>query len=191
MPHWPLKLCRGEATDAATVIELIEGAAAWLRTRGTDQWERPWPTKADRDGRIVAALEQRKTWIGWDGSYAAATITTDPDSDRYWSHEQRGEPAVYIHRLVVSRPYSGVELGAELLDWAGAVARRTHGAQWIRVSAWTTNLLLHSYYQRIGFEPCGRHPDDGYPSAARFQKRIASIRPRRSGLFLVDSPCSG
>jgi hypothetical protein len=77
----------------------------------------------------------------------------------------------------------GVGLGAALLDWAGWTARRDHGARWIRVSAWTTNLGLHDYYRRQGFSACGFHPDDGYPSAARFQKPTALIRASGSGLF--------
>lgn len=183
MPYWPIMLRRATADDLEVAIRLIEEAADWLRGIGTDQWSRPWPNRADRDSRILASLRQGKTWIGWDHDVPAATITADPQADPYWPDDLRRDPAVYVHRLVVGGPYKGVGLGAELLDWAGRTARRDHNAQWVRVNAWTTNLRLHAYYRRQGFVPCGLHPDDGYPSAARFQKPTKLIGPAGSGLL--------
>lgn len=166
----------------AAIIQLIEAAAVWLESKGTDQWARPWPSRADRDSRILAHLHQGKTWLCRDGEIIAATITADPDEDPYWS-QYRPELAVYVHRLVINRAYAGRALGAELLDWAGRTARRRHGARWVRVSAWTTNLGLHEYYRRQGFVLAGYHPDDGYPSAARFQKSTALIQEPGRLLF--------
>jgi GNAT superfamily N-acetyltransferase len=186
MPEWPLRLRRAGAVDMPVIIGLIEAAAKWLSQKGTDQWAKPWPSEAARNDRILAGLRQRKTWIAWDGPLAAATITADPDPDPYWDGAQSGQPAVYIHRLVVGRPYAGVGLGAELLDWAGLAAAGRNGVALVRVSAWTTNAGLHAYYQRQGFTSCGRHPDDGYPSGVRFEKRIADISRTGFGLFLLD-----
>jgi GNAT superfamily N-acetyltransferase len=157
------------------VIGLIDEAADWLRSIGTDQWAKPWPNRADRDSRVRASLAQGKTWIGWDNGVPAAAITADPADDPYWPDDLRRDPAIYVHRLVVRRPYGGVGLGSALMDWAGRSAKRDHGARWVRVSAWTTNLRLHAYYRRQGFSPCGFHADDGYPSGARFQKSTALI----------------
>ena len=184
MPDWPIDLHRATAADMAVIIRLIEDAAEWLRHKGTDQWARPWPNRAGRDGRILESLSQGKTWIGWDNGTPAATITPDPDDDLYWPDYLRREPAVYVHRLVVGRAYRGAGLGAALLDWAGRTARRDHDARWIRVSAWTTNAGLHAYYRRQGFQACGFHPDDGYPSAARFQKPTANLPASVPGLFM-------
>lgn len=184
MPDWPIALRRAAVDDLAIIIRLIEEAAEWLRRdKGTDQWARPWPNRAGRDSRVLASLSQAKTWIGWDDAVPAATITADPDEDPYWPDDLGREPVVYVHRLVVRRPYSGFGLGAALLDWAGGTARRDYGAEWIRVSAWTTNTGLHDYYRRQGFEPCGFHPDDGYPSRARFQKPTALLPVSGLGLF--------
>lgn len=166
----------------AAIIQLIDEATVWLATKGTDQWARPWPSRADRDSRILAHLRQGKTWLCRDGEIVAATITADPDEDPYWA-QARPELAVYVHRLVINRAYAGSGLGAELLDWAGRRARLRHGALWVRISAWTTNLGLHEYYRQQGFVLCGYHPDDGYPSAARFQKSTALITDQGQPLF--------
>jgi GNAT superfamily N-acetyltransferase len=184
MPHWPLVLRRASVNDMGVVIRLIEEAAGWLRTKGTDQWSKPWPNLAGRDSRILASLSEGKTFIGWQGRTPAATITADPDHDPYWPDDMRRDPAVYVHRLIVSRPFKGAGLGAALLDWAGRNARSDYGAMWIRVSAWTTNSALHAYYRRQGFVLVGLNPDDGYPSAARFQRPTALFHsPGHPGLF--------
>jgi len=175
MPIWPLALRRAEPADIAEIIRLIDEAAEWLASRNTDQWARPWPSRLGRNSRISASLQAGKTWICWDGSTAAATLTADPDPDPYWSHDGPERSAVYVHRLVVARAYAGLGLGAELLNWAGRTGRLAHGADVLRISAWTTNLGLHDYYRRQGFSPRGLHPDDGYPSRAWFEKPTSVI----------------
>jgi GNAT superfamily N-acetyltransferase len=188
MADWPIALRRATVDDMGVVVGLIEEAAKWLRGKGTDQWARPWPNRAGRDSRILAALSQGKTWVGWDNEIPAATITTDLDADPYWPDDLHCDPAVYVYRLVVGPLHRGEGLGGELLNWAGGTARRDHGAEWVRVSAWTTNTRLHDYYRRQGFEPCGFHPDDGYPSRARFQKPTAPLPASGFALFRESRP---
>ena len=87
-------------------------------------------------------------------------------------------------RLIVSRAFAGRALGAALLDWAGLRARRHYASRWVRVDVWTTNVALHAYYRRQGFQFCEfGEAYTRYPSAALFQKATELIRPPRS-------PCS-
>jgi GNAT superfamily N-acetyltransferase len=189
--RWPLILRSASERDLGVIVCLIEDAAGWLRrTKNTDQWTRPWPNRTDRDSRILKDLSRGLTWIGWDGATPAATITTDPDRNPRWPEIWRNDPAVYVHRLVVGRPYAGVGLGAELLDWADRTGRRDHGAIWIRVNLWTTNQPLHGYYLRQGFEFCGLCADDGYPSAAMFQRPADRMGATSCGLF-TEAPGGG
>jgi GNAT superfamily N-acetyltransferase len=183
-------LRRATGDDVEALIGLIEGAAGWLRTQGTDQWARPWPDRAGRDARVVAHVRCGRTWICWDRGTPAATITADPDPDPYWPQPQRGEPAVYVHRMVVSRAYSGLDLGAELLNWAGRAAWRDHGAFWLRASVWTTNHRLHAYYAGQGFTRCRRGVDDpGYPAGALFQRPAQHSPVAGRGLFTEPPAC--
>jgi GNAT superfamily N-acetyltransferase len=163
MTRWPLALRRASEHDLGVIVRLIEDAAAWLGTKNTDQWARPWPSRTGRDGRILADLRRGRTWIGWDGAAPAATVT-----------------------VVVDRSYARVGLGAELLNWAGRTGRRDHGAIWIRVNAWTTNRQLHAYYRRQGFSLCGLSVDDSYPSAALFHKPTRHIKATSRGLFIEE-----
>jgi GNAT superfamily N-acetyltransferase len=180
MPDWPLSVQRAQLADKARVIGLIDEAAAWLRKLetdqwSTDQWARPWPSRRQRNRRVKRAIRDGLTWICWDRGTPAATLTADTRHDPYWDQDEQSTPAVYVHRLVVARDYAGLGLGASLLSWAGRTGRLAHGAQCIRISAWTTNDRLHQYYNSQGFVRCGSHADPAYPSGARFEKLTSQI----------------
>ncbi|MFI0357721.1 GNAT family N-acetyltransferase [Actinomadura sp. 9N407] len=176
-------------SDLPSVLALIEDAAAWLRTTGTDQWNRPWPNREERDRRVYESLALGETWLLWDGPAPIATITaTRTPDDALWTIGECAEPAIYLHRLVVGRTHAGNGLGAHLLDWAGTRARRT-GAHWIRIDVWADNYALHRYYFRQGFRwlrQSTRIP--GYPAGALFQKNVHADRPGRPLPFEVDAP---
>jgi ribosomal protein S18 acetylase RimI-like enzyme len=179
-------LHRATLRDHNVIIDLIEAAAEWLRTKNTDQWAQPWPSEEDRDYRIRQDLIAGKTWIAWEGGTPAATITADSAENPIWPAEARRDPAVYVCRLVVNRAFSGRGLGAALLDWAGFRGRKRYRARWIRVDVWTTNAALHAYYQRLGFGFCGFSEALAYyPSAALFQKETSRIRPPGQALFRI------
>jgi GNAT superfamily N-acetyltransferase len=178
-----LRIVRAEPTPAnlRAILDLIEGAADWLRYKDTNQWAAPWPDERQRDLRVLKGLQVRKTWIVWDGDRPAATVTTATRANpAVWAKPycqcNLSESAVYAHRLIAARDYSGFGLGTQLIDWAGLRARGEYGAKWIRIDVWTTNKALHDYYQSQGFGPCGRCPDQSYPSGALFQKRVTGIQ---------------
>jgi GNAT superfamily N-acetyltransferase len=177
MLAWPLNVSKARNCDMQIIVRLIQEASDWLRTKDTDQWARPWPDRNGLHDRIQSAIHRETTWICWDGATPAATITADLEKDPHWSETNHTDPAIYIHRLVVSRMYAGEGLGAALLDWAGFNAKREHGARWIRVSAWTSNFKLHAYYRGQGFSLIGFNPDSSYPSGARFEKSTAYVSP--------------
>ncbi|MGH3256435.1 MAG: GNAT family N-acetyltransferase [Streptosporangiaceae bacterium] len=159
---------------------LIEEARGWLEWKDTDQWQKPWPDTSARDARVLRGLEGEKTWIVWDGDIPAATVTITPRKNAaVWSAPactcNLAERAVFVHRLITARKYSGSGLGAELIDWAGLRGQRLYGAKWIRIDVWSANEGLHDYYLKRGFEACGFCSDPSYPSGALFQKPVSAI----------------
>ena len=168
--------------DLDHVHGLVREAAEWLRTsKNTDQWAKPWPDPAGRIERILNDLLKGKTWIVWDGTTAAGTITVDTEEpldlneQPVWPDHKRHEPALYVRRVIVSRRYAGIGLGAALLDWAADVAKRNHQAALIRIDVWTTNEELHAYYERQRFtRRNGRDPQElaNYPSQALFEREV-------------------
>jgi len=168
------------ADDMSTIIGLINEARRWLPAKNTDQWATPWPTLAARDARVLRDLKAARTVLVEDDQLAtAATVTCNPTGNRrLWPLDEQAESAVYIARLIVSRSHAGERIGEALVDWAGACARRSWGAQWIRIDVWTTNAALHGYYEKRGFQYYDtRKFSNGeyYPSAALFQKPTAEI----------------
>jgi hypothetical protein len=180
--RYPFQLHRAAPGDLDEIYELLDEASSWLRGKNTNQWERPWPSRRARDRRILAGLQSGETWIVRDGADPVATITVATRPNReVWSDLSPdcdlSERAVYAHRLVTARRYAGLELGAELIDWAGLYGQRLNGARWIRVDVWRSNLALHTYYLKRGFLPCGTCADPYYPSGALFQKPVSAISP--------------
>ena len=183
-----MRIARATMDCLDTVLGLIQDASNWLWTKGTDQWAMPWLDKETRDDRVFRGIRAGTTWIVWQGDIPAATITiTSRPNAAVWSPPACGcdlsERAVYAHRLITARRYSGQGLGAGLIDWVGLQGRRQYGAKWIRIDVWTSNVALHEYYLRTGFERCGQCADPDYPSGALFQKSISKIRPAASPVF--------
>jgi GNAT superfamily N-acetyltransferase len=175
---------------------LVRDAAEWLRTsKATDQWATPWPDRAGQHERILNDLLKGKTWLVWDGTTAAATITIDteeplgPNEQPVWPPNRRGESALYLRRLVVNRKYAGRRLGAGLLDWAADMARRDGGATLIRIDVWTTNVDLHAYYEGQHFiRQEGRDPGElvNYPSQALFERAVDRPGSDYTKLFVAE-----
>jgi GNAT superfamily N-acetyltransferase len=173
--------------DAETIIELIDGAAEWLRLQDTDQWARPWPHPAGRRQRIIDGLANGgHTWIVEDGDIPVASVSiTNKGNGLLWQPGELRTRAVYLHRLVINRKYAGIGLGAAILDWAAHYGRRAYRAKVVRIDVWQDNLRLHDYYRRRGFTPPGggsepviRVADKAeYPAGAVFQRGIPRRKP--------------
>ena len=195
-----MRIARAEPTNEhlQAILGLIEEARTWLPAKGTNQWSKPWPNKEERDARVLCGLEVGATWIVWDENEdknslaATVTIATRPNA-AVWSKSacKLADRAVYAHRLITAREYAGGGLGAELIDWTGLRGRREYGAKWIRIDVWSSNVALHDYYMKRGFEPCGTCPDPSYPSGKLFQKPVAEISEPSSPLFKESDDAPG
>jgi GNAT superfamily N-acetyltransferase len=179
--------------DLDKVVALAREAAAWLRIIGIDQWQEPWPDPAGHRERILNDLFKDKTWLVRDGKTAAATITIDTDEPLdaeerpVWPAEENRRAVLYVRRIIVSRRYARLGLGAALLDWAANVAKRDHGAELIRIDVRTTNVKLHAYYEGQRFTRCPDPQGLGdYPSQALFEREADVPGSDYTKLFLEE-----
>jgi len=179
-----LRIGRAKATSEHlnAILGLIDEAREWLPSKGTDQWSKPWPSKEQRDAKVLRALELAATWVVWEvlcgKAVLAATVTVTAKANRaVWSASacDLAERAVYAHRLITARRYAGWGLGAELLDWTGMEGRSRYGARCIRIDVWTGNEALHGYYMKRRFERRGTCHDADYPSGVLLEKPISAI----------------
>ena len=61
-----MRITRATAKHLPVILGLIDEAAVWLRSKDTDQWSEPWPSRAERDKRVARGLAGGKTWMVWD-----------------------------------------------------------------------------------------------------------------------------
>jgi GNAT superfamily N-acetyltransferase len=174
--------------DMTAILGLIGEAANWLqKTKGTDQWAKPWPNQNARDDRVAQGIEHGLTWMVEDNGGLAGTVTCrEQGTDILWTPGELLDPAVYVSRLIVSRDHAGQGIGAALIDWAGLRGIEGWDANWIRVDVWTRNWDLHDYYKGQGFmhlRTCPFDDDWDYPSAALFQKPTGDIDRSAAGRF--------
>jgi GNAT superfamily N-acetyltransferase len=156
--------------DLPTVLAMREEASAWLSERSIDQWREPWPNQEAMVKRTAASIQAGETWMARDETGAsAATVALDTFSDpRLWTPQEQQDRALYLHRLIVRRGWSG--LGSKILDWACDKAAQL-GKELIRIDVWTHNEPLHRYYLSNGFEHVRTIDLEDYPSGALFQRR--------------------
>jgi GNAT superfamily N-acetyltransferase len=185
-----LQVRRADADDLPVILDMINEAAAWLRTKETDQWAEPWPTEAARDARVRRGLRGGDTWIVEQYGRPIATVTSRQHGNQtLWTYREQLEPAVYVSRLIVTRRAAGRGIGAGLIDWAAQRAVRDWSAQWVRIDVWTTNEALHNYYEERGFRFCRISPfsKETYPSAALFQRPTSELKVAAAARF-TESP---
>lgn len=175
---------------------LIESARLWLKSKGTDQWQRPWPDDTARLVRVRASLAAGKTWVLLDRRVHVAMITVDwtaitPGLPELWNADEQSEPAAYAHRMAVLRDpaYAGRGLGKQLLDWTGRLAAGAYGARYVRLDAWTTNTDLHRYYKSIDFDMKRAYDEEAIdcPSGALFEKPLDRCAERLTGIVVNDA----
>lgn len=90
--------------------------------------------------------------IGDEDGRAGAYCKLGPPSLPF---EVKG-PTIELRQLYVLKPWHGSGVGAELMDWAIAEARR-RGAEALYLSVFIDNHRARRFYARYGFEPVGRY----------------------------------
>ncbi|MEU6408643.1 GNAT family N-acetyltransferase [Microbispora sp. NPDC046933] len=150
-----LTLRRATPADLQGVLALLARTAGWLNGLGVRQW----PAGGFPAERIEPLIGEGVMYLldtGEDtgeeaGRVPAATIAVDGHADpEFWTPADRPDDALYVHKLAVSRTYSGQGLGEALLDWA-ALRAAMHNRPYLRLDCAKGNARLQSYYRRAGF----------------------------------------
>jgi hypothetical protein len=137
MDHIEFRVATRE--DAAVVLSVLDDAAAWLASRGIQQWP-----SAFAPVWILPDIEAGRTWLAVSGSKPVATVTLGW-SDPLWPDDER---AGYVHRL--ARVRAAPALGDQLLAWVTTQVDRQR-RDLIRLDCVATNSALRTYYERRGF----------------------------------------
>ncbi|WP_058304113.1 GNAT family N-acetyltransferase [Gorillibacterium timonense] len=155
---------RAKAEDADALSELMLSTARWLKSTGSTQWNKL--LSGEDDHRMPDAIARGDVFgfrdpdkAEWAGMMILQWNPSDWDH-RLWGNEDgRIEQAVYIHRLMVNRDYSGKGLGSAFLKWAETGASYP-GKEFLRLDCIGHNQALNRFYPSCGFRYCGEK--DGF-----------------------------
>lgn len=140
-----LVIQRAASEHIALLQELYVEAARWRAARGIMLWDE----HAFTDAYMKRFMLEREVFIalaGGDGIGCFAIQWSDPAIWRELDNEESG----YLHRLVVSRKYSGMRLGYRLLERAEEYVK-SQGKRFFRLDCMAENKGLNQYYTKAGF----------------------------------------
>lgn len=139
-------------------MEILVEAAAWLTTKGIDQW--PSPPNIHWQQRMAAAIERREVHIV-NVAGRPVGIVRLTWSDPYWPDDGR---AGYVHSMAVRDSMHGQGIGPAILEWAMAEVHR-QGKRRLRLDCLAGNRRLRRYYEDQGFVYQGQVSDRDYVAA--------------------------
>jgi GNAT superfamily N-acetyltransferase len=148
------------------VAETLREAARWLEKSGMAMW---------RENELVAShittdVEAGLFFIAEREGEAAGVVKFQLEDTRFWPDVPAGESA-FVHRLAVSRRFSGGVISSALLRWA---VQRTHslGRNYLRLDCEASRPKLRAIYERFGFV---HHSDKqvGPYFVSRYEYRIS------------------
>jgi ribosomal protein S18 acetylase RimI-like enzyme len=66
-----------------------------------------------------------------------------------WREKETGD-AIYLHRVVLNRKFTGGKFFTKVLDWTEQFAK-ARGLKYIRMDTWAENEKIIAYYKSYGF----------------------------------------
>ncbi len=148
LPVPGVQMLQVEESDVPVVQRLLDGARAWLSSRGIAQWEAPFRPEefhqAANEGRLFLAVDD-------NGQPVGSLQLSFQGGDTWEEHPGR---AVYVHRLVVSRSASGMGVAGQMLEWARKQGA-TKGLDHLRLVCNEYNKKLVEHYKLLGFTAVG------------------------------------
>jgi hypothetical protein len=73
-----MRITKATPDDLDTLIAFRDRAAAWLASRGIDQWQEPWPTGDLMVEGMLRNIEAGETFIVWDDDHTPAATIHQP-----------------------------------------------------------------------------------------------------------------
>ena len=148
--------------DLDEVLDILSGAARWLRRRGIEQWPDPFPRS-----RVEDSFSRGELYVIRVGEAIAGTFVLQWEDELFWGEQP--PVAGYIHAVAVRREHAGI--GRQVIGWAEENVREA-GRSFLRLDCMRDNPPLRRYYEALGFEHRGDRLVGGHFDASLYEKRV-------------------
>jgi GNAT superfamily N-acetyltransferase len=146
----PVELRDGRTSDAAPILDLWDGAIAWLVARGqVGQWGTDPASGRPQTREMVQrwVAEPGVTIAELDGEMVGVSVIAGTPPQ--WV-PPIARPETYLMFLLSSRRHAGQGIGSLLVRRAAADARAAE-SEVLRVDCWAGAPTLVAWYERQGF----------------------------------------
>lgn len=140
------------STNLEEVAFIVRQTAKWLKTKGIQQWSENYPIS-----RLEKELLNDELFVVRDRyNKIIGTLSLSNIKSEFWPDDssRKSSISMYLHRVAVSREYSGQNLGSELILWAIDYCKKQNIGL-LRLECDKTNPFLPGFYRECGFECVG------------------------------------
>lgn len=151
--------------DAHQVLAIWLEVSDWLKKIGQPLWD---PKEFSLD-ETVSLIRSREICVGMVEDRVVSCMRVSETDAVFWP-EANLEPALYLHKIAVSRSSKSQGLVGSMLEW---VAMQVTGQQYLRLDCEPRHALLHLYHAAgfTNYDPAPVHRG-GY-LVQRMQLRVA------------------
>lgn len=133
-------------------LDLLAQAAAWLRSRGIEQWPERFPSSSVRE-----QIAGNEALLVWDAGQPIATVVVADSDTELWAED--GTSACYVSRLAVARRAAGADLGYRIVGGPCVGVAEAHAGMLTAVQRLGARSPLSSSHR----EPCCKDPTGPCP----------------------------
>lgn len=137
------KIIPATSADLDIVLRLFESAIQYQKANNYIGWKSMDKNFIETDiqqGLLYKVLLEERVL----GIFCVCFVDT-----LIWREKEKGD-AIYLHRIVLNREYSGAKIFRTVLHWAINYARK-NDLKYVRMDTWAENSKLIDYYKKYGF----------------------------------------
>lgn len=134
--------------DLDIIFELYEDATRYQHEKGVSL---PWA--GFQPSLIETEIEAGRLFKIMEGEWVACVFSVAFTDPLIWG-EKNADPALYLHRIAVSRHFRGRGYLKSILEWCHSLGQQ-HQKKWLRLDTNFDNTPLLNYYKKCGFQFMG------------------------------------
>ncbi len=141
-----------ESRNIEEIVGIVRQTAKWLKTKGIQQWSENYPIC-----RLEEELLNAELFVVRDRfNKTIGTLSLSKAMSEFWPDDrsQKSSTSIYLHRVAVSREYSGLNLGNEIITWAINYCKK-QDIGLLQLECDKSNPFLPDFYRICGFECVG------------------------------------